>query len=61
MNEIQSGMAEGLSRGQFADEVQKVEELIRKRFPVGSTMALASFKSELQKQKTHYLAKKFCW
>ena len=50
MNAIQSGMAEGLSRGQFADEVHKVEEVIRKRFPVGSTMALASLKSELQKQ-----------
>jgi DNA replication licensing factor MCM5 len=50
MNAIQSGMVEGLSRGQFADEVHQVEDVIRRRFPVGSTMPIVSLKAELQKQ-----------
>jgi DNA replication licensing factor MCM5 len=46
MNAIQSGI-EGVSRGQFSDEVQRVESYLLKRFPVGSEMSEKSLKDEL--------------
>jgi DNA replication licensing factor MCM5 len=50
MNAIQSGMVEGVSRGKFSEEVSKVEDVIRKRFPVGSSMSEKRLKDELLKQ-----------
>jgi DNA replication licensing factor MCM5 len=41
---------EGLSRGKFAEEVQTVEDVIRKRFPLGSHMSERRLKDELLKQ-----------
>lgn len=50
MNAIQSGMVEGVSRGKFSEEVQRVEDVIRKRFSMGSVMSEKRLKDELLKQ-----------
>ncbi|KAI8897959.1 MCM2/3/5 family-domain-containing protein [Globomyces pollinis-pini] len=50
MNAIQSGMVEGVTRGKFAEEVGQVEEVIRRRFAVGSSMSERRLKDELLKQ-----------
>ena len=41
---------EGLSRGKFSEEVERVENLIRRRFAVGSSMSERRLKEELLKQ-----------
>jgi DNA replication licensing factor MCM5 len=50
MNAIQSGIVEGVSRGKFAEEVSHVEDIIRKRFAIGSQISEARLKEELNKQ-----------
>ena len=39
MNAIQSGIVEGQTRGAFSEQVQKLEELILRRFPIGSCIS----------------------
>ncbi|KAI8927661.1 MCM2/3/5 family-domain-containing protein [Entophlyctis helioformis] len=50
MNAVQSGMVDGQTRGKMTDEVQRIEDLIRRRFAVGSSMAERRLKDELAKQ-----------
>lgn len=51
MNAIQSGIIEGTSRGKFSEEVQQVENYIRRRFPQGNTMSELRLKDELIKKE----------
>ncbi|KAH6582578.1 hypothetical protein BASA50_010686 [Batrachochytrium salamandrivorans] len=50
MNAIQSGMVEGFSRGKFSEEVERIEDMIRRRFAIGSSMSERRLKEELLKQ-----------
>ncbi|KAJ3269265.1 minichromosome maintenance protein 5 [Terramyces sp. JEL0728] len=50
MNAIQSGTVEGVSRGKFSETVSKVEDVIRRRFAVGSTISERRLKEELMKE-----------
>ncbi|KAJ8330738.1 minichromosome maintenance protein 5 [Batrachochytrium dendrobatidis] len=50
MSAIQSGMVEGFSRGKFSEEVERIEDLIRRRFAIGSSMSERRLKEELLKQ-----------
>lgn len=43
-------VVEGVSRGKFSEEVNNVEEVIRRRFPIGSQMSESRLKEELLKQ-----------
>eukprot|EP00842_Homolaphlyctis_polyrhiza_P004395 jgi/Hompol1/4957/HPOL_001889-RA len=51
MSAIQSGMVDGLSPNKVSEEVERVEDLIRRRFAVGSCMLGSNLKAELVKQK----------
>ncbi|KAH6573954.1 hypothetical protein BASA60_005767 [Batrachochytrium salamandrivorans] len=50
MSAIQSGMVEGFSRGKFSEEVERIEDMIRRRFAIGSSMSERRLKEELLKQ-----------
>ena len=51
MNAIQSGMIEGNMDGSLMDQVQRIEDVIRRRFPIGSHISEKRLKDELAKQE----------
>ncbi len=60
MNAIQSGMGnlapltnvvEGVTRGKFSEEVNNVENLIRRRFGMGASMPVQRLREELIKHE----------
>lgn len=50
MNAIQSGIVEGSNLGKFSAEVSQVQDVILRRFPVGSQMSATRLVDELMKQ-----------
>ena len=44
---------DGLDRGQFSNEVHKIEDQIRRRLPLGSRISERNLKEELLKQEFH--------
>lgn len=44
-------LVEGVSRGKFSEEVQKVESVIRRRFTLGSSIVESRLKDELLKME----------
>ncbi|KAI8909693.1 MCM2/3/5 family-domain-containing protein, partial [Gorgonomyces haynaldii] len=50
MNAIQSGVIEGLSQGEFANEVKRVEDYLLKRFPMGHRLSERHLKDQLRRQ-----------
>jgi DNA replication licensing factor MCM5 len=50
MSAIQSGQVDGLDRGAFSHEVHKIEDIIRRRLPLGSRITERHLKDELSKQ-----------
>ena len=44
-------IVEGVSRGKFSEEVQHVEDIIRRRFAIGSVISERRLKEELMKQE----------
>ncbi|KAJ3070416.1 minichromosome maintenance protein 5 [Podochytrium sp. JEL0797] len=47
MSAVQAGQVDGLSHGEFSDEVSKVQSYIRRRVPVGGRISTAALRDQL--------------